>query len=75
MIALILPIFLESGFILEKKIAVGGPKTLQNAKILVANTSMDTDKIKIFGAKVRVESPSELAAIEEAERVIYFLNV
>lgn len=61
--------YLEEGFILEKKIGVGSPKSLSNAKILVANTSMDTDKIKIFGAKVKVESPAELAAIEEAERV------
>jgi len=60
--------YLEEGFILEKKIGVGSPKSLSNAKILVANTSMDTDKVKIFGAKVKVESPAELAAIEEAER-------
>jgi len=40
---------------------------LANAKILVANTSMDTDKIKISG-KVTVTSPAELAAIEDAER-------
>jgi T-complex protein 1 subunit beta len=59
---------LEEGFILEKKIGVGSPKFLANAKILVANTSMDTDKIKING-KVTVTSPAELAAIEDAERV------
>nr|AAL35372.1 CCT chaperonin beta subunit [Physarum polycephalum] len=59
--------YLEEGFILEKKIGVGSPKSLANAKILVANTSMDTDKIKING-KVTVTSPAELAAIEDAER-------
>lgn len=60
--------FLDEGFILEKKIGVGQPKRLENPKILIANTAMDTDKIKIFGARLRVESPAEVAAIEVAER-------
>jgi len=60
--------YLEEGFILEKKIGVGQPKRLENAKILIANTAMDTDKIKIFGSKVKVNSTAELASIEEAER-------
>jgi len=60
--------FLDDGFILEKKIGVGQPKRLENPKILIANTAMDTDKIKIFGARVRAESPAEIAAIEAVER-------
>ena len=28
------------------------PKRLENARILIANTAMDTDKIKVFGSKV-----------------------
>jgi len=60
--------YLDDGFILEKKIGVGQPKRLENPKILIANTAMDTDKIKIFGARLRVESPAELAIIENAER-------
>jgi len=60
--------YLDDGFILEKKIGVGCPKRVENAKILVANTAMDTDKIKIMGSSVKVNSPSELAAIEQAER-------
>jgi len=60
--------YLEEGFILEKKIGVGQPKRYENPKILIANTAMDTDKIKIFGSKVKVSSTSELAKIEEAER-------
>lgn len=48
--------FLDEGFILDKKIGVGQPKRIENAKILVANTAMDTDKIKIYGARVRVDS-------------------
>ena len=30
---------------------------------------MDTDKIKVFGARVKVDSPAALAEIERAERV------
>ena len=47
---------MDEGFILDKKIGVGQPKRIENAKILVANTAMDTDKIKIYGARVRVDS-------------------
>jgi T-complex protein 1 subunit beta len=60
--------FLDEGFILEKKIGVGQPKRIENAKILVANTPMDNDKIKIFGSRVRVDSTEQLAKIEKAER-------
>ena len=35
---------------------------------MVANTPMDTDKIKIYGSRVRVESLSKVAEIEEAEK-------
>mmetsp|Transcript_30882 Transcript_30882/g.64753 ORF Transcript_30882/g.64753 Transcript_30882/m.64753 type:complete len:525 (-) Transcript_30882:134-1708(-) len=59
--------FLSEGFILDKKIGVGQPKRVQNAKILIANTPMDTDKIKIYGAKVKVDSISKVAEIEQAE--------
>jgi len=60
--------YLEEGFILEKKIGVGQPKRIENPKILIANTAMDTDKIKIFGAKVRVDSTAKVAEIEQAEK-------
>jgi T-complex protein 1 subunit beta len=60
--------YLEEGFILEKSFGVGQPKRIENAKILVANTPMDTDKIKIYGAKVKVDSMEKTAAIEEAEK-------
>lgn len=60
--------YLEEGFILEKKIGVGQPKRMENAKILIANTTMDTDKIKIYGAKVTVDSLEKVADIETAER-------
>lgn len=60
--------YLEEGFILEKKIGVGQPKRMENAKILIANTAMDTDKVKIYGAKVHVDSVQKVADIEEAEK-------
>merc|ERR1712054_306159 len=60
--------FLEEGFILEKKIGVGMPKVLENCKVCVANCQMDTDKIKIYGAKVKVESFEAVAEIEKAEK-------
>lgn len=57
------------GFILDKAIGVNCPKRLENAKILIANTAMDTDKIKIFGAKVKVDGTGKLAELERAEKV------
>lgn len=36
-----------AGFLLDKKIGVNQPKRIENAKILIANSSMDTDKIKV----------------------------
>ena len=46
--------FLEEGLILEKSISVGCKRSLKNAKVLVANTPMDYDKVKIYGTRVRV---------------------
>ncbi|KAJ2983372.1 hypothetical protein NUW58_g6259 [Xylaria curta] len=60
--------YLDEGFILDKKIGVNQPKRLEKAKILVANTSMDTDKVKIFGARFQVSSTSKLAELERAEK-------
>lgn len=60
--------YLDEGFILDKTIATNSPKRMENAKILIANTSMDTDKIKIFGARVRVDGTGKLAELERAEK-------
>lgn len=60
--------YLDEGFILDKRIGTNCPKRLEKAKILIANTSMDTDKIKVFGARVRVEGTNKLAEMERAER-------
>ena len=60
--------YLDEGFLLDKKIGVNQPKRIENARILIANTAMDTDKIKIFGSRVRVDSVAKVAEIEEAEK-------
>jgi T-complex protein 1 subunit beta len=60
--------FLAEGFILEKTISTGCGKTKTNPKIMVANTPMDHDKIKIMGSKVKVSSMDKVAEIEEAEK-------
>ena len=60
--------YLDEGFILDKSVGVGQPKRIENARILVANTPMDTDKIKIYGAKVRADSMMKVAEVEAAEK-------
>lgn len=60
--------FLEDGFVLDKSFGTGQVHRVEKAKILVANTPMDTDKIKIYGSRVRVDSMAKVAEIEDAER-------
>lgn len=56
------------GFLLDKKVGQHQPKRVENAKILIANTPMDTDKIKVFGSRVRVDSMAKIAELEVAEK-------
>lgn len=60
--------FLDEGFLLDKKPGVHQPKRIENAKILIANTPMDTDKIKVFGSHIKVDSMSKIADLEMAEK-------
>lgn len=60
--------FLDEGFLLEKKIGVHQPKKIEKAKILIANTPMDTDKIKVFGSTIKVDSMAKIAELEVAEK-------
>merc|ERR1712226_1112088 len=60
--------FLDEGLLLNKAPGVHQPKRVENAKILIANTPMDTDKIKVFGSRVRVENVAKVAEIEVAEK-------
>jgi T-complex protein 1 subunit beta len=59
---------LDDGFLLEKEISYGCPTRKENPKILIANTPMDTDKIKIFGTRVKADSMDKVAEIEVAEK-------
>lgn len=60
--------YLEDGFILQKKVGMNQPQSITDAKVLVANTPMDTDKVKIFGSRVRVDSVAKIAEVEKAEK-------
>jgi len=60
--------FLDEGFLLDKKVGNNQPTRIENAKILIANTAMDTDKIKVFGSRVRVDSVAKIAELEVAEK-------
>ncbi|XP_032691455.1 T-complex protein 1 subunit beta [Odontomachus brunneus] len=60
--------FLDEGFLLDKKPGVHQPQKVSDARILIANTSMDTDKIKVFGSRVRVDSMAKIAELEAAEK-------
>ena len=61
--------FLAEGFILEKSISTVSKRRVENPRILVSNSPMDYDKIKIFGSKVKVDSMMKVAEIDEAERM------
>lgn len=60
--------FLANGMILEKTISTGCKRRMENPKVMVANTPMDHDKIKIMGSKVKVDSMVKIGEIEEAEK-------
>lgn len=60
--------YLDEGFILDKRPNPLGPIRLSPVKILLANTSMDTDKVKIFGSRIRATSTEQLGDLERAER-------
>ena len=60
--------YLEEGFILEKSFGVGQKRVWEHPRVLLANTAMDSDKIKIHSTRVRVDSIAKVAEIEEAEK-------
>nr|BAN66157.1 T-complex protein beta subunit, putative [Babesia bovis] len=60
--------YLEEGFILEKRIGVAQPKVMTDCKVLMPNTPMDTDKVKIYGVKVNVDSFESVRALEQSEK-------
>lgn len=60
--------YLDDGFLLDKKIGAQQPKRIEKAKVLIANTPMDSDKIKVFGSKIKVDAISRLSELELAEK-------
>merc|ERR1719331_1438657 len=60
--------FIADGMILEKTISTGCKKLAKNPRVMVANTPMGHDKIKIMGSKVKVDSMVKIGEIEEAEK-------
>ncbi|KAA6388707.1 MAG: putative T-complex protein 1 subunit beta [Streblomastix strix] len=60
--------YLDEGYLLPKAIGVGQPKRMDNAKIMIANTAMDADKIKIYGAKVKTGELQNVIDVERAEK-------
>lgn len=46
--------FLDEGFLLDKKPGVHQPQKVSDARILIANTSMDTDKIKVYISLIHI---------------------
>ncbi|KHJ95545.1 T-complex protein 1, beta subunit [Oesophagostomum dentatum] len=61
--------YLDDGFLLEKLPGMYQPRRVEKAKILIANTPMDTDKVKVFGSRVRVDSVAKVAELEAAEKL------
>jgi len=61
--------YLDGGFILDKRFGLGQKTRWEKPRVMIANTSMDTDKIKIWGAKVKAHTLQEMADIEAAERL------
>ncbi|CAL2032812.1 hypothetical protein CAEBREN_05455 [Caenorhabditis brenneri] len=61
--------YLDEGFLLEKLPGMFQPRRVEKAKILIANTPMDTDKVKVFGSRVRVDGVAKVAELEAAEKL------
>ncbi|XP_054710311.1 T-complex protein 1 subunit beta-like [Uloborus diversus] len=59
--------YLDDGFLLDKKPGVHQPKRVENARILIANTPMDTDKVKVFGSRITLDSVAKLGDMELIE--------
>lgn len=60
--------YIEDGLLLECDVGPGQKTAFERPRVLIANTPMDTDKVKIFGAKASLTSSKELVELEEAEK-------
>ncbi|KAI5138581.1 T-complex protein 1 subunit beta [Nematocida ausubeli] len=59
--------YVHPGLLLECDVGPGQKESFDEPRVLIINTSLDTDKVKIFGAKASVSSPAELEKLEAAE--------
>ena len=48
---------------MNKKPGMHQPQRVENARILIANTPMDTDKIKVFGSRVKVDNVAKASVL------------
>lgn len=60
--------FLDTGFLFDKKPGVHQLKQVENAKVLIVNTPMDTKKIMVFGSNIKVDSMAKFSELEPAEK-------
>ncbi|CDW58898.1 T complex protein 1 subunit beta [Trichuris trichiura] len=60
--------YLDDGFLLPKQPGLYQPQRIEKARILIANTAMDVDKIKVYDARFKVGAVSKLAELELAEK-------
>jgi T-complex protein 1 subunit beta len=70
--------FLDEGFILDKKIGIGQPKRIENAKILVINTAMDID-LRFMSKVADIEDAEKQKMRDKVQKIIahginYFVN-
>ncbi|CAF1546529.1 unnamed protein product, partial [Rotaria sordida] len=59
--------YLEEGFLFGERIGTNMPKRIENARILIANIPMDTDKRKISDSSVHIDSIAKLVQLELAK--------
>nr|XP_027200352.1 T-complex protein 1 subunit beta-like [Dermatophagoides pteronyssinus] len=59
---------LVEGILIDKRLAYGAPKTITDARVLLANTALDADKIKIYGATACANDYERINELEDAEK-------
>ncbi|CAM4820769.1 unnamed protein product [Rotaria magnacalcarata] len=60
--------YLEEGFLLTNCIGINMPKCIENARILIANIPLNTDKIKETGSSICVDSSTKVTELELSEK-------
>ncbi|CAF1338002.1 unnamed protein product, partial [Rotaria sordida] len=61
--------YIEEGFLFGERIGTNMPKRIENARILIANIPMDTDKRKISDSSVHIDSIAKL--VEKKCKLFY----